>query len=98
MGKLIKQVWKEDIWLKLLTIVSILLIVIAFFIPPMAVIDSSVLAATGILAGLGALWELDTAIDKHLNAKIKIKDIELEITRQKGELTDGEIYNDDETT
>lgn len=98
MGKLIKQVWKEDIWLKLLTIVSILLIVIAFFIPPMAVIDSSVLAATGILAGLGALWELETAIDKHLNAKIKIKDIELEITRQKGELTDGEIYNDDETT
>lgn len=98
MGKLIKQVWKEDIWLKLLTIVSILLIVIAFFIPPMAVIDSSVLAATGILAGLGALLELDTAIDKHLNAKIKIKDIELEITRQKGELTDGEIYNDDETT
>lgn len=98
MGKLIKQVWKEDFWLKLLTIVSILLIVIAFFIPPMAVIDSSVLAATGILAGLGALWELDTAIDKHLNAKVKIKDIELEITRQKGELTDGEIYNDDETT
>lgn len=98
MGKLIKQVWKEDIWLKILTIVSILLIVIAFFIPPMAVIDSSVLAATGIMAGLGALWELDTAIDKHLNAKIKIKDIELEITRQKGELTDDEIYKDDETT
>lgn len=98
MGKLIKQVWKEDIWLKILTIVSIILIVTAFFIPPMAVIDSSVLAATGILAGLGALWELDTAIDKHLNAKVKIKDIELEITRQKGELTEGEIYNDDETT
>ena len=84
MGKLIKQVWKEDFWLKLLTIVSIILIVTAFFIPPMAVIDSSVLAATGILAGFAALWELDTAIDKHLNAKVKIKDIELEITRQRG--------------
>lgn len=97
MGKILKECWRDDFWLKLLTIVSIILIVTAFFIPPMAVIDSSVLAATGILAGLGALFELDTAIDKHLNAKIKIKDIELEITRQKGELTDGEIYNDDET-
>lgn len=84
MGKIIKECWKDDIWLKILTIVSVLLIVIAFFVPPMAVIDSSVLTAAGILTGIGALWELNEAVDNHLNAKIKIAEIELEISRNKG--------------
>lgn len=84
MGKILKECWKDDIWLKLLTIVSVVLIVVAFFVPPMAVIDGSVLAAVGILTGIGALWELNEAVDNHLNAKIKIAEIELEISRNKG--------------
>lgn len=84
MGKILKECWRDDIWLKILTIVSVLLIVIAFFVPPMAVIDSSVLASAGILTGIGALWELNEAVDNHLNAKIKIAEIELEISRNKG--------------
>lgn len=84
MGKILKECWKDDICLKILTIVSVLLIVIAFFVPPMAVIDSSVLTAAGILTGIGALWELNEAVDNHLNAKIKIAEIELEISRNKG--------------
>lgn len=85
MGKLLLQCWQNDIWLKILTITTILLIVGAFFVPPMAIIDSSVLAAVGELAGFGALWELNEAIDKRLNAKIKIKQIELEIGRNKSD-------------
>lgn len=88
MGKILKECWKDDIWLKILTVVSVLLIVIDFFVQPMAVIDSSVLAAAGILTGIGALWELNEAVDNNLNAKIKIAEIELEISRNKGNVED----------
>ena len=78
-----KECWKEDIWLKILTIVSILLIGGAFFVPPMAVIDSSVLMAVGELTGLGALWQFTKAINRNINAKVKIKELELEINKNK---------------
>lgn len=76
-----KNCWREDIWLKILTISSILLIVGAFFVPPMAVIDGSVLIAVGELTGIGALWEFNKAINKNLDTKVKIKEIELEINK-----------------
>lgn len=82
MGKLIVECWKEDIWLKILTITSILLIVIAFFIPPMAVVDGSILAAVGELTGIGALWEFTKAMNKNIDAKVKIKEIELELNNK----------------
>lgn len=88
MGKLIVECWKEDLWLKILTITSILLIVIAFFIPPMAFIDGSVLAATGILAGFASLLQFSKAINKNLDAKIKLKEIELEIDAAKNGFSD----------
>jgi hypothetical protein len=82
MGKLIVECWKEDIWLKLLTLTSILLIVIAFFIPHMAVVDGSILAAVGELTGIGALWQFTKAINKNIDAKVKIKEIELELNNK----------------
>ena len=84
-----KECWKEDLWLKILTISSILLIVGAFIVPPMAVIDSSILIAVGELTGIGALWQFTKAMNRNINAKVKIKEIELEINRTKnGEQTD----------
>lgn len=76
-----KKCWKEDFWLKILTISSILLIVGSFFVPPMAVIDGSILIAVGELTGIGALWEFNKAINKNLDTKVKIKEIELEINK-----------------
>ena len=90
MGKLILECWKEDLWLKILTLTSIILIVTAFFIPPMAVIYESVLAAVGELAGIGALWQFTKAINKNLDAKVKIKEIELEIDGAKNGFSDDE--------
>lgn len=90
MGKLILECWKEDLWLKILTLTSIILIITAFFIPPMAVIDGSVLAAVGELAGIGALWQFTKAINKNLDAKVKIKEIELEIDGAKNGFSDDE--------
>ena len=94
MGKLIVECWKEDIWLKILTLTSILLIVIAFFIPPMAVIDGSILAAVGELTGIGALWQFTKAMNKNIDAKVKIKELSLSILNKKEKLDDEE--NDEE--
>lgn len=85
-----KECWREDLWLKILTITSILLIVGAFFVPPMAVIDSSILIAVGELTGIGALWEFSRAMKRNTNAKVKIKEIELEINGKKEPDTDCE--------
>lgn len=51
-------------------VLSILLIVISFFIPPLAVIDGSVLAATGELFGFAALGAVIHAIDKGKTASV----------------------------
>lgn len=76
MNKL-KYIWHHDKWLRILTITSILLIVGAFFVPPLAVIDGSILAAVGELAGFGAIWQVSKAIDKGVDASVKHNDTEI---------------------
>lgn len=83
MGEIIIKSWHEDIWLKILTLSSIILIFIGMFCPPMGVIDGSVLIAVGELTGLGALWQLAECINKNIDAKIKIKQVEMEIHKDK---------------
>lgn len=78
MSKL-EYIWHHDIWLRILTITSIVLIVGAFFVPPMAIIDSSILAAVGELAGFGAIWEVSKAIDKGVDASVKHNDTEITV-------------------
>lgn len=78
--KEIMSIIRYDIWLKILTVSSIGLIIAGFLLPPMAIIDNSVLIATGELAGLGALWETAHAVDHGLDARVKIKDLELQIS------------------
>lgn len=74
-----KYIWHHDKWLRILTITSISLIVGAFFVPPLAVIDGSVLAAVGELAGLGAIWQVSKAIDKGVDASVKHNDTEIQV-------------------
>lgn len=81
MNKIIKECWKQDLWLKILTLSSVGLIIASFIVPPLGIIDGSVLAAVGELTGLGALWEFAKAMKNNINAKVKIKEIELEINR-----------------
>jgi hypothetical protein len=75
----IKDVLRYDVWLKILTITSMGLIIAGFCVPPMGIIDGSVLIGTGELAGFAALFETGHAINKGLDARVKIKDIELQI-------------------
>jgi len=54
-------------------LVSIILYVVSCFIPPYAVIDSSVLAASGELLGGATLMNFVLNIPKYLEAGIKAK-------------------------
>ena len=75
--KTCKECWHTDLWLKILTLTSVLLIIASFVLPPLGIIDGSVLAAVGELTGIGALWEFTKAINKNISAKVKIKELEI---------------------
>ena len=53
-----------------LSAASVVLLVAAFFVPPMGVIDPSVLAATGILFAFAALGAVYKALDHGVDASI----------------------------
>lgn len=82
MGEIIKKSWHEDIWLKILTVTSIIFIAIGIFCPPLGIVDNSVIISVGELAGFGALFQVAKAIDVGYDAKIKTKQIELEINHK----------------
>ena len=71
MAEILKGALKHNwiFWVCLIT--SIFLIVTSFFIPPLAVIDGSILAATGELFGFAALGNIVAAIEKGIDAKVE---------------------------
>lgn len=79
MRKILKETWESNIWMRILTISSILLIIASFFVPPLGVIDGSILAAVGELEGLGVLWIVFHAIEKGIGASFKKGDVEVDI-------------------
>lgn len=85
-----KKCWRADIWLKILTLASIGLVVSSFIVPPLGIIDGSVLAAVGELTGIGALWEFSKAMNRNTHAKVRIKEIELELNGHKPHRDDSE--------
>ena len=85
MGKILKREWESNIWLRILTISSIILIIAGFICPPLAVISGSVLTAVGELEGLGVLWIVFHAIEKGTVASFKKGDVEVEIKENKQE-------------
>ena len=62
------------------SIIGLLLIIIAFFIPPTAYIEQSVLIAVGEINGFIALGAVIKAIDKGRSASIKHNGTEVTIT------------------
>lgn len=66
-------------WFIFFSLVAIILIVASWFVPPMAVIDSSVLAAVGEIFAFAALGTVIKAIDSGVDAKIQHKDTSLTI-------------------
>ena len=79
MGKILKREWESNIWLRILSISSLLLIIASFFVPPLGVLDGSVLAAVGELEALGVLWIVLRAVEKGTAASFKKGDVEVDI-------------------
>lgn len=81
MGEVIKSAWKNNLWLKILTIASIILFFCGLFLPPIGKIDNSVILAVSELLGFAALWQLNKSIEKGFDTKVKIKEIEMQISK-----------------
>ena len=79
---------KSNLFFWLFSSIGLLLIIIAFFIPPAAYIDSSVLIAVGEINGFIALGAVIKAIDKGRSASIKHNGTELDITGNNDEQED----------
>ena len=79
MRKILKETWESNIWLRILSISSILLIIASFFVPPLGIIDGSVLAAVGEIEALGVLWIVMRAVEKGTGASFKKGDVEVDI-------------------
>lgn len=66
-------------------IVSLILIVLGFIVPPMGKIDGSVLTAVGEIFGFATLAVVADAIKEGYDAKVKKGDFEVDITNDKTE-------------
>ena len=64
-----------------LTVISVLLIVAGFIVPPLGVIDNSVLIACGILFAFAALWVAEYTIrERGGSASVRHGDTEIKVT------------------
>lgn len=61
---------KKDLCFKIFGAVAIILMIAGFILPPLGVIDNSVLLAAGELFGFAALASVNKAIDKGLDATV----------------------------
>lgn len=79
MGQILKQAIHHNWSFWVCLVLSIILLVAAFIIPPTAIIDNSVLAAVGELLGFAALGSLMTALDKGVDARLRHGNTVLEV-------------------
>ena len=85
--KTFKECVLENIWFKILSLSSIILIFISLILPPAGVIDPSVISATGEILGWGALFTVIKAIDKGKGISVKhgTTEVEVEVKKQEEE-------------
>ena len=68
---------------RILLIVSVLLIVGGFLVPPIGVIDGSVLSVVGLLLMFATIDKIPEAIKAGRSIKVQKGDASLEVTTQK---------------
>ena len=79
MREFYKNYLENNTFFWVFSIIGLLLIIIAFFIPPTAYIDQSVLIAVGEINGFIALGAVIKSIDKGRSASIRHNNTELTI-------------------
>lgn len=85
MKEFYKNYLQSNLFFWIFSAIGILMMVVAFFIPPTAHIDSSILVAVGEINGFIALGTVLKAVDKGSSASIKHKDTELIINKKEGD-------------
>lgn len=83
--KTFKECILENAWFKVLSLSSVILIFISLILPPMGVIDPSVIAATGEIFGFAALWTVVKAIDKGKSVEVKHGETTIAVRKRKDE-------------
>lgn len=68
---LLRMLFIENIWFCIFSAVAIALLVASFLVPPMGVIDNSVLKGVAEIFGFAALGTVILAINKGVDAKIQ---------------------------
>lgn len=86
----------HNIYFSILSLISICLIVISFFLPPQGVIDPSVMAAVGEIFAFAALGTVIKAIDKDKSISMKHGETEITINGRKYRLETPEEINSQE--
>ena len=79
MKKFYKNYLENNTFFWVFSIIGLLLIIVAFFLPPAAQIHQSVLIAVGEINGFVAMGAVIKAIDKGSSASIKHNNTELTI-------------------
>ena len=85
MRKFYKNYLENNTFFWVFSIIGLLLIIIAFFLPPAAQIHQSVLIAVGEINGFIALGTVIKSIDKGRTASIKHNNTEININGGKEE-------------
>ena len=67
----VRDVFAKNFWFWFLSASSVGLLIASFIVPPTGVIDPSVLAATGEIAGMAAIGTIIFAIEKGVDAHVQ---------------------------
>ena len=78
----IKKCIVGNFWFHIFALFSMVLITASFICPPLAVIDSSVLAAVGEVFAFAALWTLIKAMDDGHTATLTHNDTTLTVKKE----------------
>lgn len=70
MKQILKDATLHNIWFIILTIIAVSLIIGSFFVPPLGVVDGSILASVGEIFAFAGLGTVIKAIDKGSKASV----------------------------
>lgn len=70
MAEFYKKYVEHNLWFKILSAIAVLLLIASFIVPPLGIIEPSVIAGVGEIFAFAALWTLIKAIDKGKTASV----------------------------
>lgn len=79
----IKECILDNLWFKILSFSAVILMFVSLILPPTGVIDPSVIAASGELAGFGAIWTVLIALKKGKGISVSHGDTTITVNGRK---------------